>query len=69
MGLPRGALAHVDRQVVVGQVDMWRQGGLDGGMETHFVAHVGDEGLGGFALFDDLERLGKTEVGEVLLLA
>lgn len=45
---------------------MRRKGGGGIGIESHFVAHVGEVGAAGLDGIDDFQSLGKAEVGEVL---
>ena len=47
-------------EAVVGELDVWGEGGVGGGV-VQVVAHVGEEGSLGFELFD--EGYGFFEVG------
>lgn len=53
---------EVNDKVVVSQGDRGRQRGIDRSIETHLMAHMGEIGLTGIALGDNLQSLGKTEM-------
>ena len=53
----------------MGEVDVWRECWVGGGVEADAVAHVGEIGLAGSNAVDDVESGIKVHVGVVWLVA
>ena len=62
-------ILYLYRESVEREMDMGREQRSLFGHETHLVAHMGEISLAGLYLIDDLESVGETEMGEMLLFA
>ena len=58
-----GLFCYFDNELIVGEVDVWRECWVGGGVEADAVAHVGKVGLAGCDAADDVEGGVKMHVG------